>query len=270
MNAVTSKDGTKIAYYTSGSGPAVVVVPGALSIAKDFTAFAKALANNFTVHVIERRGRGESGPQGDNYSIERECEDVAAVLAATKATSVVGHSFGGLISMEVARRNSSIKQLAVYEPGVSIDNTVPIDWADDYEQKLRENKPVEAFILFIKAMNPASRRTPNWMLKLILPRAMGEESFRKTIKLLPESLREHREAARLNNSYENYRTIQANTLFMRGTKGQMGGEMVAERLSKTIPTLHIKIFPGLDHFGINEKAPEEVAKAINEFLKQNK
>jgi pimeloyl-ACP methyl ester carboxylesterase len=80
-------------------------------VADDFDAFA--LADRFTVHTIERRGRGESGPQGEGYSIERECEDVAALRAITGAT----HSFGGLIALEAARGDMAFRKVAVYEPG---------------------------------------------------------------------------------------------------------------------------------------------------------
>jgi pimeloyl-ACP methyl ester carboxylesterase len=59
---VLSKDGTKIGYLSVGSGPSVLVVPGVLSMAADYAAFARALSEHFTVHTIERRGRGESGP----------------------------------------------------------------------------------------------------------------------------------------------------------------------------------------------------------------
>lgn len=67
-DVVVSADGTAIAYRTLGKGPAVLIVPGALAVAADFDAFARELAERFTVHTIERRGRGESGPQGDDYS----------------------------------------------------------------------------------------------------------------------------------------------------------------------------------------------------------
>ena len=81
------------------------------------------------MHTIERRGRGGSGPQGDGYSIERECEDVAALQAATGATLLFGHSFGGLIALEAARRNKAFGKIAVYEPGVSIDGSLGVSWA---------------------------------------------------------------------------------------------------------------------------------------------
>ncbi|HEY7415147.1 MAG TPA: alpha/beta hydrolase, partial [Ktedonobacteraceae bacterium] len=104
-HAVVSQDGTKISYLSMGSGPSVLVIPGALSLAADYAAFASALSRHFTVHIIERRGRGLSNPQGKDYSIRKECEDVLALRAKTSASFLVGHSFGGLVALEVARNN---------------------------------------------------------------------------------------------------------------------------------------------------------------------
>ena len=79
-------------------------------MAADYAAFALALSGRFTVHTIERRGRGESGPQGDDYSIVKECEDVLALQTETGAAFLVGHSYGGLVALEVARNNNSQQQ----------------------------------------------------------------------------------------------------------------------------------------------------------------
>src|SRR2546423_15363504 len=114
-HAVFSRDGTKISYLTLGNGPSVIVIPGMLSMAADYAAFTRALAEHFTVHTIERRGRGESGPQGDDYSIVKECEDVLALRAETGASLLVGHSYGGLVALEVARNNTALTTIAVYE-----------------------------------------------------------------------------------------------------------------------------------------------------------
>jgi pimeloyl-ACP methyl ester carboxylesterase len=104
-HTVLSKDGARIGYLSMGDGPVVLVIPGALSLAADYAAFARAMAEHFTVHTIERRGRGESSPQGGDYSMVKECEDVLALRAATGASLLVGHSFGGLVALEVARNN---------------------------------------------------------------------------------------------------------------------------------------------------------------------
>src|SRR5690348_10915226 len=153
-HTVFSQDGTKISYLTMGSGPAVIVIPGALSMAADYTAFARGLAEHFTVHIIERRGRGKSGPQGEDYSIRKECEDVFALQQKTGASLLVGHSFGGLVALEVARNNPSLTKVAVYEPGVSIDGSIPMNWIPGYKKKLVEKNYLDAFVEFSLAVGP--------------------------------------------------------------------------------------------------------------------
>ena len=110
--AVRSDDGTVIAYHSLGHGPGLVVVGGVLSEASDYMALAGALAGGFEVHVMERRGRPGSGPQRPAHSLEDECADLAAVTAATGSAAVFGHSFGGLVALETARRRPSSRRCA--------------------------------------------------------------------------------------------------------------------------------------------------------------
>ena len=151
---VVSQDGAKTAYLTMGDGPSVMVIPGALSLAADYLAFGRELSEHFTVHIIERRGRGLSSPQGDDYNIAKECEDVLALSAETGASFLVGHSFGGLVALEAARLNQTLTKIAVYEPGVSIDGSIPTDWMPGYKKKLVEKKNLDAFL----ARNPQPNR----------------------------------------------------------------------------------------------------------------
>lgn len=122
-HTVDSADGTRIGYRLTGTGPAMVVVPGNNRMAHNYDRLAAALADGFSVCVIERRGRGNSGPQGPRYSIDREVEDLQAVADAVGARMVFGHSYGGLIALTAARSTSDIDQLVVYEPGVSINGS---------------------------------------------------------------------------------------------------------------------------------------------------
>lgn len=103
---VTSADGTTIRYTTLGTGEAVIVVGGVLSTARDYMGLGRVLAESFTVHVMNRRGRGASGSQGPNYSTERECEDLLALQAQTGAERVFGHSYGGFVAIQAARSTS--------------------------------------------------------------------------------------------------------------------------------------------------------------------
>ena len=267
-HAVLSQDGAKISYLTMGSGPSVLVIPGALSMAADYAAFASALAEHFTVHIIERRGRGKSSPQGDDYSMSKEREDVFALQQKTGASLLVGHSFGGLVALEVARNNPSLTKLAVYEPGVSIDGSIPMDWMPGYEKKLAEKKYLDAFVEFSLGVGPErARNTPPWLMKLLLPLFLSSHERKLMLGLLPENLREHHEVARLDSSYENYREIAADVLLMYGGKSNTTWvDLSMERLAVVLPRSETKAFPKLDHFGIDKKAPRDVAQAVSAYF----
>lgn len=268
--AVVSADGTLIAYRTVGKGPAVLVVPGALAVAADFGALARGLAERFTVHTIERRGRGESGPQGDDYSIERECEDVAAVRAATGATLLFGHSYGGLIALEAARRDTAFKKVAVYEPGVSIDGSIDVSWVTACRSQLARGRHLDAFITFARGINPETTgKAPRLLLRLILPVAIRKREREQKYRLLPEAIREHTEAARLDNTYRGYGDLTADVLLMAGKDARAtGAGRAGNLLLPVLPAATLAPFPALDHFG-PEKKPEQVTKVLSEFFGRN-
>lgn len=265
---VTSADGLTINYRSIGSGPGLIVIPGALAVADDRASLAGALSPDFTVHTIERRGRGGSGPQGDNYCMARECEDLAAVQRETGASWVFGHSYGGLIALEAARTNKALTKVAVYEPGVSINESIPRHWVPQYEASLAAGKPMDAFIAFALALGPErAEKTPYWIMRLVLAFLLRGEERERTLALLPAILREHLEIFRLDDSFENYREISAPVLWIYGGRSPASITEIPERLRDVIPRLTVTSFPGLNHFGPEKKkSATEIAAAIREFL----
>jgi pimeloyl-ACP methyl ester carboxylesterase len=122
----TSADGTRIAYDVTGDGPAVVIVEGALCHRAMGTAkvLKDSLAKHFSVHAYDRRGRGESGPGETTYEVQREVEDLAAVIeAAGGRPFVLGASSGAALALEAARQGLPIERLAVYEAPFIVDDT---------------------------------------------------------------------------------------------------------------------------------------------------
>jgi pimeloyl-ACP methyl ester carboxylesterase len=68
------------------------------------------------VYEYDRRGRGDSGEAGP-YSIQREVDDLAAVIAAAGGSAYVfGHSSGGALVLEAAASGVPVRALTVYEP----------------------------------------------------------------------------------------------------------------------------------------------------------
>jgi pimeloyl-ACP methyl ester carboxylesterase len=269
-DVVVSTDGTTISYRSVGNGPAVLVVPGALAVAADFDAFAHELAHRFTVHTIERRGRGESGPQGDDYSIERECEDVAALQAATGATFLFGHSFGGLVALEAVRANKTFAKIAVYEPGVSINGSIDTSWTPACQAQLARGQHLAAFITFVQAINPETTgKAPRWLLRLILPIAIRKRERKQKYRLLPAAIREHTEASRLDNTYPHYQDVSAEVLLMAGKDAtKTGAGRASQSLLPVLPKATLTTFPALDHFG-PEKKPKQVAEAVSGLFAQD-
>jgi len=91
-DAVASSDSTRISYRRFGRGPGVVLIHGGMSSAHNHLELALALADAFSVYVPDRRGRCASGSFGDGYSIQKEVEDLDAVLTKTGAQNVFGVS----------------------------------------------------------------------------------------------------------------------------------------------------------------------------------
>lgn len=269
FRTVISKDGTIVSFLSVGKGSAVIVLPGVLSMASDYAIFASALADNFSVHTLERRGRGRSGPQGNGYNIQKEIDDVLAVQRDTGANFLVGHSYGGLIALEVARNNNTFTKIAVYEPGVSIDGSMPVYWMPGYEKKLAENRNLDALVEFTLADAPARlAKLPAWLMKLMLRLFfLRYPDSRQMLGLLHQNLSEWREIVKLDGHYVNYREVSAAVLLLYGGRSDSRAvDLVIERLPTVIHQCETKLFPKLDHFGIERTAPKEVAKAIGDFF----
>jgi pimeloyl-ACP methyl ester carboxylesterase len=118
LRHVESADGTTIAYRTRGSGEPIVFVHGVATSGGDWTFVEPLLSNRFTVVAMDRRGRGASG-DGPEHAMEREAEDVLAVVEAVGAELLVGHSYGGLCSILAVERTDRIRRLVVYEPPIA-------------------------------------------------------------------------------------------------------------------------------------------------------
>ncbi|MGK4584669.1 alpha/beta fold hydrolase [Kitasatospora sp. HPMI-4] len=151
VETVVSADGTTIAYEKSGSGPAVVVIGGGLNDRAMFTPFATIMSEWFTVYNYDRRGRGGS-ELGDpeSYAIDREVEDLAAVIGATgEPTAVFANCTGGMIAIRAAAGGVPMTKLGLYEPPYNSPKARPEQLAQ-LRQFIAEDRREEAVTLFGK------------------------------------------------------------------------------------------------------------------------
>jgi pimeloyl-ACP methyl ester carboxylesterase len=166
QKTVTSKDGTSIAFEERGAGPLIILVEPALSDRSGSAKLAKHLAGKFTVISYDRRGRGKS-TDTQPYAIEREVEDIEALIDATGGSAFLfGSSSGSVLALEAASKlGGKVKQLFMYEPPFIIDDSRP-PMPDD-------------FINEVSALVSANRR--NDAVRLFFTKAMGIPGFAVTL-----------------------------------------------------------------------------------------
>ncbi|MFI7637003.1 alpha/beta fold hydrolase [Nonomuraea sp. NPDC049400] len=171
MHCVTSKDGTSIAYERLGDGPAIILVAGASVDRSGNAQLAQELSGKFTVYNYDRRGRGDSGDTLP-YAVEREIEDIAALIAeAGGAAHLFGASSGGALALEAAAAGLPIAKLAVYEVPYNVAPDGRERWREYVERLhalLAEGRRGDAFALFMvtagatEEMVEQARNSPAW------------------------------------------------------------------------------------------------------------
>ena len=186
---VTSADGTVIGFDLSGAGPAVILVQGALMNRSDavMTGIAAGLSRWFTVLNYDRRGRGDSGDT-QPYAVERETEDLAALIAAAGGSAAVfGGSSGAGLVLQAAARNPAITRLALWEPPYHVDDSaprLPHDFATQLDGLVRAGRRAEAVELFLVKAAEASpqdvaamRSQPFWPAMEAAAQTLAYEAF---------------------------------------------------------------------------------------------
>jgi pimeloyl-ACP methyl ester carboxylesterase len=118
MGTVISRDGTRIAYERTGAGPALIAVDpaGSYRALRPMRPPVELLAADFTVYLYDRRGRGDSTDTAP-YAVEREVEDLAALIAEAGGTALLyGMSSGSLVALHAAASGLPVPGIALLEP----------------------------------------------------------------------------------------------------------------------------------------------------------
>jgi pimeloyl-ACP methyl ester carboxylesterase len=260
----TSVDGTEIAYESSGSGPALVLVDGALCHRAFGPArgLAEQLADSFTVYAYDRRGRGESGAGASPYAVEREVDDLAAVIdAAGGSAHVFGASSGGALALEAGRSGLPVRRLAVYEVPFIVDGTRP---ANDpqlprrMESLVEEGRRGEAVRTFLRTVGaPAAvvalmRLHPAWKRMTAVAHTLPCD-----LSLVVD----HEQGRPLPDGY--YDKVAAETLVLAGGKSPEYMRNAQGAIADAVPEGRLETLPGQTHM-IKAKV---IAPVLSDFLR---
>ncbi|SDI28606.1 alpha/beta fold hydrolase [Nonomuraea jiangxiensis] len=251
---VTSADGTTIGYRKLGAGPGLLLVSGGYLAAQHYMALARPLSSTFTVYVMDRRGRGRSGPPGERYRMARECEDVAALLAGTGTRLVFGHSSGGLIALQAALESPAITKVAVYEPALSMYGAFDLSWRARFERELDRGRPAEALVTFSKGVSNNRWMTllPRWLLVRAIDRYFRRRSKRERPD--EESLVELFPLQRLDvqifnemASSDGFADLRADVLLLDGVRTPPPVHNAIDALHATLPRAERVTLAGVGH-----------------------
>lgn len=267
---VSSLDGTTISFLSFGQGPGLVVLPGNNRRAHHYLALATNLADTFTVHVIERRGRGLSGPQGKDYDIGKEVEDARAVLTRTEAQMVFGHSYGGLVALHLALI-TKVGALALYEPGVSINGSFDGSWLSEFTGLLGGGRHGAAMALFLKRTRLAPiGDAPMFVFRALAFLLLHGSDGADTKAMMATTPAEIAEVIRLDSDGSRYGEIKGRTLLLGGSKTPCYLTDVLPRLASIIPGAKCTILSELDHNAPDLNAPTVIAQQLRRFLAETR
>lgn len=258
MEKVISKDGTVITFDQMGDGPPVVLVCGGSVDRMSNAQLAAILANHFTVFNYDRRGRGESGDTAP-YAVEREVEDIDAVISAAGGSACLfGSSSGAALALEAAASGLAITRLALWEPPYIVDDSrprPPADTAKTYTELVaagRRGDAVEFFMAKVVGLPPefvANARTqPWWPAQEALAHTLAYDATVMGDYSLPT---------------ERAASVTTPTLVLAGGSDFPWMRDTARALANAIPGAQTRFLEGQGH----NVAAEVLAPALVEFFK---
>ena len=238
VEKVVSEDGTPIAVCASGEGPPLVLVHGAAADHSRWAPVLPALEERFTVLAVDRRGRGLSG-DADGYALEREFEDVAAVVAwAGEGISVLGHSYGGICALEAALLTDRIEKLVLYEPPMGFLESPP-HVVDRLEALLAAGERDELVAFFMREV--AGLPSDQVELMRSLPAWEARLAVAHTIP------REERASREYAFDADRFRELRVPTLFLEGGDSPDPFKEAGEAVRAALPDCRVVVMPGQRH-----------------------
>jgi pimeloyl-ACP methyl ester carboxylesterase len=255
---VRAADGTPLAVWVEGSGPALVLVHGSIADHTTFEPFVAVLRDHLTTFSMDRRGFGASG-DAPRYAIERDFEDVAAVVGAVAArtggpVALWGHSYGANCAMGGAALADEVHHLVLYEPSLGL--RYPPGAIEGIEAALaagdREGAVV-AVLADVLEMSEveidALRSSPLWPVRLAAAATVPRE-------------------CRIEDTWE-YRPgqfdgITAPTLLLAGSDSLPAIAEATDRAAAAIPGARVHVLEGHGHFA-HKTDPEAVTALVRQF-----
>jgi pimeloyl-ACP methyl ester carboxylesterase len=285
---VTAADGTPIGCLRVGRGPGLVLLHGAMQTAGSQLELAQSLADTWRVTLPDRRGRGASGPRrpheeqahrDTDTGADTDVEDVAAVVAATGAETVIGVSSGAILALQTARAVPAVRRLVVFEPPILNDAQHARQNLSRVECELGEGRVDAALTTGWLAvqLGPAFlRRLPRPVLERLVHLGSRAEARRAAdpattmLALAPTLQHDFFLVAAVSGQRGQFADVTVPTLLLGGERSPAYLKAALDELQAVLPHCQRVTLPGVGHEATGNRAqrgrPELVAAAVRDFL----
>jgi pimeloyl-ACP methyl ester carboxylesterase len=257
MTTVTSADGTTIAFDRFGAGRPIVMAAGAFSDRSATEPLARALAPRFTLLNYDRRGRGHSGDSA-GYAVEREIEDIEALIAAAgEEPALFGYSSGATLALHAAASGVPIAKLVLYEPPFRTDETYP-PLPGDLPERLADLVAAGRRGDAVELYQTEAVRIPEAAVA-----QMRHAPFRPGLEAIAHTLAyDATIIGDLSMPAELIASVETPTLVVCGEESSPFMRDAARALADSLPDARLRSLAGQDH-GLN---PSAAAPVVAEFL----
>lgn len=257
---VDTADGTPLAVWVEGEGPALVLVHGSMCDHTAFDPLIAELRRDVTTFAMDRRGFGSTVDTAD-YTAEREFNDVASVVAAIVArtggpVALFGHSWGASCAMGGAARSPDVRRLILYEPSLGL--RYPAGAIDRIESQVAAGDFEAAILSVLVGLVGATdqqvdaiRSSPTWPARLATAPTIARE-------------------ARIEHGWVHqpgqFAAIAAPTLLLAGSNTPADLAEITRQSAAAIPRARVQVLEGHGYFAYRTH-PAEVAAIISRFIR---
>jgi len=274
--SVTSKDGTIIGYRKMGSGPGIILLHGGVNASQNLMKLGTLLSDEFTLYIPDRRGRGMSGPIGDNYSIQKEDEDMDALLKKTGANYVFGTADGALFALHAAISLPAIHKVVAYEPLLFVGQPGLDEFKDliqHFNRIIADGNVAAATVGLTKDSLKFFKIIPDFLMipivELILwinaRKVKGDDVAYKD--LIPTMQFELQLVQETEGTIDNYKNVSSEVLLLGGSKTTPLLKDSLKALNNILPYSNLVELKGLNHDSAQDYGkPKLIVQEIRKFF----
>jgi pimeloyl-ACP methyl ester carboxylesterase len=260
-------NGVDLYYETLGAGTPLMLIAGLASDSQSWSTISGELSKHFMLIIPDNRGVGRTSPQDTETSIQRIADDCVSLIRhlGLKSVSLLGHSMGGFVAMDIAIRYPEVvERLVLCGTAASSskrNNSLLFNWAASLDAGLDPH-------LFFRDIF-------SW---LFTPAFFEDEDFvNVAVKFAVEYPYSQSAKAFLNqvraiadfDCAENLSWISAKTLVIHGKEDLLFLPEEGARLAQAIPNASMLVIEKAAH-SIHVEQPRAFIDCILAFLMPDK